>query len=185
MDRGIGGRPTDPRTEGHLGGGGGGREQGQGSPARGGRPGAGEEGPRVPRPPETGSYLPVAPHRAERGENRAHGPSPSPCTGARPSGPRGSTPRDPGLGVGGGPGLPPAPRPGPQGAFVLASAPLLSPGTPRSRLRAPAGRSEGKPGARLPRPHSAAPTRVQGGRESARRGRAPGSPPLPDRKSVV
>lgn len=157
--------------------------QGQGSPAKGGRPRAGEEGLGVPRPPDTGSYLPVAPHRAERGENGGHGPGTSRGTGASPSGPGGSAPApgDPGVGVGGGPGLP---RPRGPASRALSFSPLRpgsARGAPRSRLRASVGRPEAKPGARLPRPRSAAPTRVQGGRESARRGRAPGSPPLPPR----
>ena len=180
MDRGIGGRPTDPRTEGHLGGGGGG-SKGRGAPrgVAGPAPVKRDPGSRGRPRPARIYLLPRTERSVERTGPTAQAPLEAPARA--PRGPAAAPPRDPGLGAGGGPGLPPAPRPGPQGAFVLASAPLLSPGAPRSRRRASAGRSEGKPGARLPRPHSAAPTRVQGGRESARRGRAPGSPPLPPR----
>lgn len=168
---GVGRRPRDPRTKGHLGRGG----KGRGAPG-GGRSRAGEAGLRVPRPPDAGRFLPVAPHGAERGENGGHGASSSRGTRARPPGPA-AAPSSPRIRGGERPGAPQARRPGPQSTFVLASVPGLSSETPRCRQRASAGRSGGKRGSRLQRPHSAPPTRVEGGASRSGGAERPGTRP--------
>lgn len=170
---GVGRRPRDPRTEGHLGRGG----KGRGAPGGGAGPGqvkrdSGSHG----RPTLADFYLLP---RTERSAERTGATEPAPPEAparAPPPGPA-AAPSSPRIRGGERPGAPQARRPGPQSTFVLASAPGLSSGTPRCRQRASAGRSEGKPGSRLPRPHSAPPTRVEGGASRSGGAERPGTRP--------
>lgn len=164
---GSGGRPTDPRTEGHLG-----REAF----------GASDEGLRVSRPPGTSWLLLVAPRRAQGGARREWGPGPKPgdpsCLPSRlrrsPLRPWQPHPRDPGTRWGAA-RRSPGPAARPAGHF-------------RSRrcARVPTARFRGAIGgeARFPAPAPSLgrPGPGGGGCESVRRGqgaRVPAPPALP------
>lgn len=120
--------------------------------------------------------LPRTERSAERTGATAQAPVEAP---ARAPPGRRQHPRTPGLRVWGGPGLPRRRSPAGRTLSFSPLRPGSARGQPGSSQRASAGRSEGKPGSRLPRPRSAAPTRVEGG--AGRSGGAERLGPRPSR----